>query len=72
MRYSNENKWRERIGGMTFTLGVPQIIYLAIVVFNIVYAILHNGEEQPKRSAWVSLIGSALGIALLYWGGFFS
>lgn len=57
---------------MTFTLGVPQIIYLAIVVFNIVYAILHNGEEQPKRNAWVSLIGSALGIALLYWGGFFS
>lgn len=57
---------------MAFSLGVPQIIYLAIVVFNITYAGVHHGEPQGEYNVWISLCGSALSLAIMYWGGFFA
>lgn len=57
---------------MTFTLGVPQIIWVCLVIINIVYTGVKHGKPQGNFNVWDTIIGSAIGIAILYWGGFFS
>lgn len=56
---------------MTFTLGAPQIIWIALYVFNIVYATIHHGESRGVYNVWAVIAGSVVGVAILWWGGFF-
>lgn len=57
---------------MTFTLGIPQLVYLAVVTFNLFYAAVHHGEQKDgKYSVWITMIATAIDIALMKWGGFF-
>lgn len=50
-----------------FQLGIPQIIMIALIINSIVVSIVNHG----RKSAYIVLIGAALEVALLYWGGFF-
>lgn len=57
---------------LEFNLGIPQIIWITLVIFNMVYVAINHGKEQPPYNAYVSLVSIALQFALLYWGGFFN
>lgn len=53
-------------------MGIPQIIMivmLALVLFGNVTK--HNKPREGKYNAWQALIGIAIQISLLTWGGFF-
>ena len=53
-------------------MGIPQIIMivmLALVLFTNVAN--HNKPREGKYNAWQALIGIAIQISLLTWGGFF-
>ncbi len=56
------------------SIGLPQAIYLALVLIGIGYEISKHGEmKKPARhNATTSLIATLLIGLLLYWGGFFS
>ena len=56
---------------MTFTIGWPQGMFLALVVFAIVAAILDHGKPRSPINAYFTLLGVLLEVALLTWGGFF-
>lgn len=56
---------------MTFHLGAPQLIYLGLVVWNIVDETVKHGTPRPAHNVWTTLAGTAVSIALLWWGGFF-
>jgi hypothetical protein len=54
-------------------MGTPEIIYLSLVGINLLAsAYLHGREKESKHNVFTSLIGAALAIGLLYWGGFFN
>lgn len=57
---------------LEFNLGIPQIIWITLTVFNIVYVAINHGKEQPRYNAYATLISMALQSALMYWGGFFN
>lgn len=57
---------------MTFTFGVPQIIWICFAVFNVVYAGVNHGKPQGTYNVWTALAGTAIAAAILYCGGFFS
>ena len=57
---------------MTFTLGVPQIIMIALYIMSLgLCAVKHNKPREDKYNFWVALIGTAINITILKWGGFF-
>lgn len=57
---------------ISFQLGAPQIILLAIYVLNIAVAAAHHGEpREDNYNVFISLIAFAIQLALLTWGGFF-
>lgn len=54
-------------------MGAPQIIIIAIYALSVGIDIAKHGEPKTGRyNAAASLIGSAIGLSLLYWGGFFN
>jgi hypothetical protein len=53
-------------------LGLPQIIYLAITILGLGYQIANHGKPRSNENAIAALIATAISLALLYWGGFFS
>jgi len=55
------------------SLGLPQLIYLSLVLVALGTEIARHGEPKKpgKHNAVASLIASALLVGLLYWGGFF-
>jgi uncharacterized membrane protein len=58
---------------ITFHLGWPQWIYIVLMVIGLFVSIERHG--RPREGTYngvASIISAALGIALLYWGGFFS
>lgn len=57
---------------LSLKLGLAQVIVIAIYVVNMIIASTHHGEQQPPYNAWATLAGTVFGIAILYWGGFFS
>lgn len=57
---------------LEFNFGIPQIIWITLVVFNMVYIAINHGKEQPPYNAYASLVSIVLQFALLYWGGFFN
>jgi len=51
---------------------MPQIIFLALIVFNLGFTLAKHGEpKQGKENFWVSLISAGVWIAIAYSGGFF-
>ena len=56
---------------MTFHLGIPQIVYLFLVLLGIVMSCINHGKMRTTN-AYGMMIGSVIGLAILYWGGFFS
>lgn len=59
---------------ISFELGAPQIVVLAIYVCGTVMVATRHGRsrEDETYNVWHQLIGVAVWLALLTWGGFFS
>jgi hypothetical protein len=50
----------------------PQIIVLSIYAIVLLAAAIVDGKEVPYKVSFKwRLVGSAIGLSLLYWGGFF-
>ena len=57
---------------ISFQLGAPQIIMLAIDLVNLAVAAVHHGEpKEENHNVFISLIAFAIQLAILTWGGFF-
>lgn len=57
---------------ISFQLGAPQIILLAIYVLDIAIVAAHHGEpKEGSYNVFVLLIAFVIQLALLTWGGFF-
>jgi len=53
-------------------MGAPQIIYLTLVgVGLLLSAYLHGKPKRGTENVFVTLVGQAMMVALLWWGGFF-
>ena len=57
----------------------PQLVMLGLWIYNITYTAVNHGKPkverdgQPhKHNAWTALTGTAIGIWLLYMGGWWS
>lgn len=56
---------------MTFTIGWPQAVYLALSIFGLgFYAVKHGTPRDPYHFGW-AIFGEFCLISLLYCGGFF-
>ncbi len=53
-------------------MGWPQIIYLTLSAIGVGFVIAKHGQPQKPINATAHLIGTAVVLAILYWGGFFS
>lgn len=54
-------------------IGIPEIIMLMIHAVCWGIALVKHGEpEEGKHNIFNSMIGSAIALGLMYWGGFFS
>lgn len=53
------------------SIGVPQIVILVLYLLNFVLSAVHHGEEQEPYNVWMTMLGIAVNIAILKWGGFF-
>jgi hypothetical protein len=57
---------------INFTLGIPQLIMCAIYIWNLgMYAVNHGKSKEDKYNFWHCLVGTAIIITILKWGGFF-
>ena len=53
-------------------MGIPQLIYLFLVAFGVGVSVSRYGEKKNDSYDIVDiLIGPAITLSLLYWGGFF-
>lgn len=53
-------------------IGIPQIIILIMFAMNLGIELAKHGEpREGKHNAVGGLIGVAINLALLWWGGFF-
>ena len=53
-------------------IGIPQLIYVFLILLNVGIAIIKFGQEKDETYNWVDiLISPAISFGLLYWGGFF-
>ncbi len=58
---------------MTSVLGAPQIIWIALVAYGLITAIVKHGKLQKGNSnAYTQFVLTIIVALLLYWGGFFS
>ena len=54
------------------TLGIPQIIYLALLFIGVgAEAAKHGQPKKGNHNFWVALFGAGLVMVLHYWGGFY-
>ena len=53
------------------TIDWPQGIYLVLLLLSLGLVLAKHGEPREPYNIWVTLFGTALTLALLYWGGFF-
>lgn len=56
-----------------FEIGIPQLIWLLMAFCNAAYVVARHGQDKKpsKHNAVAAVIGTILGLGLLYWGGFF-
>lgn len=51
---------------------IPAIIYLVLLGISLLFSAKQHGEPRSPTNFWGSLIGVAIVIGLLWWGGFFT
>ena len=56
---------------MTINIGIPQIIWLVMAVFGLIYEIINHGKPREPHNAYTFAISIVISFLLLYWGGFF-
>ena len=57
---------------MTFTLGIPQLILLVLLLVHVVDEILDYAKgKKARREIWVTIASLTLLLGILWWGGFF-
>lgn len=56
---------------MTINIGIPQIIWLVLVVFGLIYEIINHGKPHAPHNAYTLAISTVISFLLLYCGGFF-
>lgn len=56
---------------MTINIGIPQIIWLVMTVFGLIYEIINHGKPREPHNAYTFAISVVISFLLLYWGGFF-
>ena len=56
---------------MTINLGIPQIIWLVITIFGLIYEIVNHGKPNQPHNAYTFAISVVISFLLLYLGGFF-
>ena len=56
---------------MTINLGIPQIIWLVLVVFGLIYEIINHSKPNQPHNAYTFAISVVISFLLLYCGGFF-
>lgn len=53
-------------------MGIPQIIMIVLLCLMLIINIAnHNKPREGKYNGWDALIGIAIQVSLLTWGGFF-
>ena len=54
------------------TLHAPQIIWIVVLLFSLVYSGYRHGKERTgTHNVFLDITGYILAFGLLYWGGFF-
>ena len=53
-------------------MGWPQIAYIALTAMGLGIALVKHGEPREPYSFLTQIIAAAIGLGLLYAGGFFS
>ena len=56
---------------MTINIGVPQIIWLVMAIFGLIYEIVNHEKPHVPHNAYTFAISLVISFLLLYWGGFF-
>lgn len=56
---------------MTINIGIPQIIWLVMAIFELIYEIINHGKTREPHNAYTFAISMVISFLLLYWGGFF-
>lgn len=56
---------------MTINLGIPQIIWLVLVVLGLVTEIVYHGKPREPYNAYTFIVKTIIYFLLLYYGGFF-
>ena len=56
---------------MTINLGIPQIIWLFLVVIGLMAEIINHGKPREPHNAYTFAVSVVIAFLLLYWGGFF-
>ena len=57
---------------MEISIGIPQLLYLALTVIGLATAAMQNGEPRTGNHSFVgTLVATVLIGSLLWWGGFF-
>ena len=56
---------------MTINLGIPQIIWLVMAIFGLIYEIINHGKPHEPHNAYIFAVSMVISFLLLYWGGFF-
>lgn len=56
---------------MTINLGIPQIIWLVMAIFGLIYEIINHDKPREPHNAYTFAISVVISFLLLYWGGFF-
>jgi hypothetical protein len=56
------------------SFGAPQIIYLMLITASLTITAIGHGKPKTEQNnnVWTSAAAAATGLALLWWGGFFS
>lgn len=53
------------------SIGIPQVVMLVVCLINFVTSAVHHGEDQGPYNVWITMVGIAINLAILKWGGFF-
>lgn len=56
---------------MTINLGIPQIIWIVLVVYGLIDETINHGKPREPRNAYIFAISALITFSLLYWGDFF-
>ncbi|WP_164831248.1 hypothetical protein [Sinorhizobium meliloti] len=52
-------------------MGWLQVAYLMLTALGLGVNLAKHGEPRPAYSVWTALVGAAICLGILYWGGFF-